>query len=285
MPDISAVIPTFNCKDFIKSCLDSVFVQGYQNIEVIVVDNGSQDGTVNFIRENYPEVILLQNLQNLGACKARNQGIERSSGCWILTLDCDIILQKDFLSKIVKIIENLPSNIGMIQPKILYPDKKTIYSTGIYLSHLRRFYDIGKGKDDNGQFNTLRHIFGACSAAALYRRDMLEELKEATGYFDERFFFLVEDVDLSWRAQRRGWESLYYPKAICYHYGNSSRINKKLRQYLCFRNRLYSIMKNEKLLHYFLKIYPMFLYDFPHLIYLAITNKYIFNKNLPEIKN
>jgi len=74
---------------------------------------------------------------------------------------------------------------------------------------------------------------------------MLWELKEETGYFDERFFFLVEDVDLAWRAQKKGWKALFYPKGVCYHSGNSSRTNGKLRQYFCFRNRYLMILKNE----------------------------------------
>lgn len=275
---ISIVVLTFNSTKFIGPCLDSIFNQDCQDFEVIVVDNGSQDGTVAFTRENYPQVALVENKQNLGACKARNQGIKAASGNWIFTLDCDTILKRNFLPVVIQTIENLPFHIGMLQSKILNPDKKTIYSTGIHLSYLRRFYDIGKGKNDNGQFNTSKYIFGACSAASLYKRDMLEEIKEGTGYFDERFLFLVEDVDLSWRAQRKGWKALYNPEAVCFHWGNSSNLDKKLRQYLCFRNRLFLISKNEKLTRKIKLIPVFFIYDLPRLLYLALTNHYLFKK-------
>ena len=274
MSEISIIILTLNSEKFIKSCLDSLFTQVHQDFEVIVVDNGSRDDTVDFIRETYPQMILIANKENLGTAFARNQGIEIAKGKLILTLDCDIILGKDFLKKIMDFARESGDSIGMFQPKILNVDKKTIYSCGIYLSKLRRFYDIGKGEFENGRFNIPKYIFGACSAAALYKKKMLEEIKQETGYFDERFFFLVEDVDLSWRAQRKGWKALYCPEAVCYHLGNSSNTSQKIRQYLCFRNRYYSIIKNES----FKKISITFLlsssYDSFRFFYLLFNNPY-----------
>lgn len=286
---LSIIILTFNSIKFIKPCLDSIFSQDYQNFEVIVVDNGSRDGTVSFIKENYPQVILIENKENLGACKARNQGITISKGKWVFTLDCDIILEKDFISKILNITKNLSPKVGMIQPKILKSNRKTIFSTGISLSFLKRFYDIGKDIKDLGQFNKPKYVFGVCSASAPYSRKMLEEIKESTGYFDERFFFLVEDVDLAWRAQRKGWKALYYPEAISYHDGNSSSLNKSLRQFLSWRNRKF-MLKKYRLNRFKLTIVYLF-YDLPRLAFLFLSNPYvrnaIINKNgcsINEIK-
>ena len=267
MPEISIIVLTFNSIKFIKSCLDSVLAQDYKCLEVIVIDNGSIDGTVTFIKEEYPQLRLIENRNNLGAAKARNQGIEVSKGDWILTLDCDIILEKDFLKKIIEFISASGGSVGSFQPKILNIDKKIIYSCGIHLSWIRRFFDINKGKVNNQEFDTPQYIFGACSAAALYSRQMLEEIKEDTGYFDERFFFLVEDVDVAWRAQRKGWKAVFCPETICYHHGNSSKTDKKLRHYLCFRNRLSLVSKNENLLGK-IRLIPVFLmYDFPRLLF------------------
>lgn len=277
---ISVIISTFNSIEFIKPCLASLFAQDSRDFEVIIVDNGSGDGTVDFLKNNYPQIILIENEQNLGACKARNQGIEVATGDWILTLDCDVVLNDNFLSQIIKATENISPKTGMIQPKILKADRETIYSNGIFLSFSRRFYDIDRDETDNGQFNSSKYIFGACCAAAVYSRRMLEEIKEETGYFDERFFFLVEDVDLAWRAQKRGWTALFYPEPVCYHSGNSSRLDKKLRQYLCFRNRYYSIIKNEGLVNYSIKLFPLLFYDLPRLLCLILTNSYIFRKPL-----
>jgi len=283
MPEVSIIILTFNSSRFIKLCLDSVFSQNYQDFEVILVDNGSKDGTVNFIKENHPLVKLIENRENLGACKARNQAIEIAEGNRILTLDCDIILEKNFLNKIMGFAEKCEGSVGMIQPKILKEDKKTIYSCGIYLSKLKRFYDIGKGVLDNGQFNTSKYIFGTCSAAALYKREMLKDIVENTGYFDERFFFLVEDVDLSWRAQKKGWEALFYPEAACYHFGNSSGYDKKIRQYLCFRNRYFTILKNEKSIFLPKLAYFLLIYDIPRMGYFLFANNKFSIRALKEI--
>ncbi|MDD5154968.1 MAG: glycosyltransferase family 2 protein [Candidatus Omnitrophica bacterium] len=278
MQVISVVIPTFNSNRFIGPCLDSLFAQDYRGLEAIVVDNNSQDDTAALVRKNYPMVNLIQNKHNLGPCKARNQGIGRASGDWILTLDCDTVLDKNFISRIQEAIRDLPARVGMIQPKILQAGGKTIYSCGISLSFLRRFYDINRDKADDGEFNKPKYIFGACSAAAIYRMRMLQELKEDTGYFDERFFFLAEDVDLSWRAKNQGWKALFCPQAVCSHYGDSSGFDKKLRQYLCWRNRYYTIIKNEGWMMYSARIIPLLFYDLPRLAYLVFTNKYAYKR-------
>jgi GT2 family glycosyltransferase len=274
MPEISAVILTYNSIKFIKPCLDSLFAQDYRDFEVIIVDNGSNDETASFIRDKYPQVRLVKNKENLGAAKGRNQGIEIAGGKWVLTLDCDVMLENDFLKRIMQFAKESEDSIGMFQPKILRDNKQTIYSCGIHLSCLRRFHDIGKDSRDNGRFDKPRYIFGACSAAALYKKEMLEEIKEKNEYFDERFFFLVEDVDLSWRAQKKGWQCIFYPNAICYHKGNSSEFNSITRKYFCFRNRYFMILKNEKLNNTILKLPFCLIYDLPRLFYLLL------NKNL-----
>jgi len=271
---ISIIIITCNSQKFISLCLDSIKKQDCRDFELIIVDNGSNDKTIDMIKGNYDSVILILNNENLGASKARNQGIDIAKYEWILTLDNDVALEKGFLSRIQGLIKSLPKDIGIVQPKILYPDKKKIYSCGLYLSWMRRFYDIGKGKKDVGQYSKAKEIFGACSAAALYRRDMLDDIREGTGYFDERFFFLVEDVDLAWRAQKKAWKAQFYPELTCYHSGDSSLTNDKMRQYLCFRNRYLMIEKNEGWKNYTLRILPLLFYDLPRLAYLFISNPY-----------
>lgn len=248
--------------------------QAPEGLEIIVIDNGSRDDTAGFVKKNYSNVILIENRINLGACKARNQGIEISKGSWVMTLDSDVVLGKDFFAGIHEAISSAPGSIGIIQPKILKEDRKTIYSAGIHLSFLRRFYDIGKGKPDGARYFEPAFCFGACSACAIYRRKMLDEVKEKNGYFDEKFFFLVEDVDLSWRAQRKGWKTIFYPAAACYHFGNSSAFSEEIRQYLCFYNRYAMIKKNEGLMGK-LKLFSLgFFYDAPRIFYIAGTNKY-----------
>jgi len=279
---ISIIVLSYNSVVFIEACIESILGQDYRNFEVIVVDNGSKDSALSLIKRDYPSVKIIWNKENLGACIARNKGVDASKGEWILTLDCDVILEKDFLGKIMKAAEASEKNTGMFQAKILQMDKKAIYSCGIDLSKLRRFHDIGRGRADDGRFDKVKYVFGACSAAALYRKQMLEDVKEKTGYFDERFFFLVEDVDLAWRAQKKGWKAEFCPEAVCYHAGNSSGSGRKMRQYLCFRNRYFLILKNDDM-NIPKNIAIALLYDLPRLGYLMLTNKHIW-KALTEIK-
>ena len=275
---ISVVVLTYNSLRSIKRCLDSLLAQDLSDLEVIVVDNGSLDGSVEFIQKYYPQVKLIGNKSNLGASRGRNQGITLAQGEWVLTLDCDVVLERNFLKAARELIGSLRDyRVGMLQPKILMEDQKTAYSCGIYLTGLRRFYDIGRGKSGAKPLGVNKNIFGACSAAAFYRRSMLEDIKEKSGYFDERFFFLVEDVDLSWRSRHKGWRTVFSPETICYHSGGSSSINKNMRQYLCWRNRYYSIIKNDGFFKYFGKVFPFLLYDFPRLVYLLIVNPYARN--------
>ena len=266
---ISVVILTLNSIKFLKPCLDSLLSQEPAVMELIIVDNGSSDGTVTFIKENYPQVILIKNKFNLGAAKARNQRIEKARGEWILSLDCDVVLDKNFFCNIDNILKGLPTGIGLIQPKIFGPKEKIIYSAGITISFLRRFFDIGKGQRDRGQFDKTKYIFGACSAAALYSKKMLDDIKQYGDYFDANFFFLFEDVDLSWRSRNKKYKAVFCPEAVCYHHGNSSETPNKIRQYLCLRNRYYTLLKNDSMRNYIL---PFLLYDLPRLIWLCIIN-------------
>lgn len=284
MAEISIIIPVYNGINFIEGCLDSITLQTYKEFEIIVVDNGSTDNTPFLIEENYSRVRVVKNKKNLGTCKARNQAIEITQGKWVLSLDCDIILEKNFLAKIIMFANKSEESIGMFQPKILKSDKKMIYSCGIYLSKLRRFYDIGWGKFDNGESNDSEYIFGVCSAAALYKREMLEDIKQDGQYFDEDFFFLVEDVDVAWRAQRNGWRAISFPDAVCYHYGDSSGFGKQYRQYLSFRNRYFLILKNEDARGVVKIILLLIIYDIPRLFYLLFVNKYTL-KALREVKD
>lgn len=271
-PGISIIVLTCNSEKFIRPCLGSIFKQLHEGLEVIVVDNGSKDKSVAIIKENFRGIGIIENAVNLGAAEARNQGIKLARGEWILFLDCDTVLKDDFFAAVLKTVDKLPPETGMLQPKILNPDKRTIYSCGIHLAWSRRFYDIGSQKRDNQRFTRRREIFGPCSAAALYRRRLFEGLKEDTGYFDRRFFFLVEDVDLAWRAKKHYWKCLFIPEAVCYHQGNSSSLGIKRRQFLSFRNRYIMVKKNEGVLRYSAKLLPLLIYDLPRFCFLFFTN-------------
>jgi len=275
MPKVSIIIVTRNARGIINECLDSVFSQDYRDYETMVIDNNSSDGTNEFIKKNYPQVTLLNNDQNVGFCRANNQGIEIAQGEFILTLNSDVVLENSFLTELINASKNLAPAIGMLGPKILGTDKKTIDSTGIILTKVRRFYNRGSGEIDLGQYDDKRDIFGSCAAAAFYKREMLETIKVDGEYFDKDFFFLAEDVDLAWRANLAGWRGYFVPEARCYHHGNSSGMSKKMRQYLSFRNRYFMMMKNERLDEFIRELDHFLFYDITRFFYLIFTNPII----------
>ena len=223
MAKISIIIPAYNSAVFIIPCLDSVFSQITPGIEVILIDDNSKDNTIGLVRNKYPQVKIIANKTNLGASASRNQGLVIAEGDWIITLDCDIILQNNFLKQVAELINTLPEQIGSVQFKILQSNKNKIYSAGIKRSFLNRFHDIHRGSTEG--FDTNKDIFGACCAAALYRRKMLEEVKDKYGYFDERLFFLFEDADLAWRAQKKGKSISWLQHEIFNGIPKISRVN------------------------------------------------------------
>lgn len=283
MKAISVILVSYNSSRHIESCLNSIFIQETpNNIEVIVVDNGSKDDTVRIIKDKLYKIVLICNEKNLGFSMALNQGINIATGEYILILNSDIILEKNFIKKLSIQTERLPHHIGMISPKIMCTDK-IIDSTGIFISKLRRLHDRGRGCEDRKQFDLPTNIFGPCGACAIYKREMLEDVKIDNEYFDEDFFILVEDFDIAWRANLLGWKGWFIPQLRCSHQGGISRKKSKLLQYYTFRNRYFLLIKNESILGLLKLILFVWCYDLPRLFYLLFTNKYII-KALGEIK-
>ena len=281
---LSIIVITYNSQDVILNCLGSVFAQKHSRIEVIVVDNASEDETSSIIKSKYPDVVLIENQKNLGPCKARNQGIVRANGKFILCLDDDTKLNSNFLVNIHKAIES-DDSIGAVQPKVLMADGKTAYSTGIYATFLRRFYDIGVGKIDGERFSQRRDIFGASATAVLYRREALETIRQREEYFDEDFFYFFEDVDISWRMQKKGWRTVYAPDSVCFHVGGRSRNKDEISQYLCFRNRYLVIIKNESFVGFLRLFIVFFVYDLWRNLFMLISNpKYFFKASYEVVK-
>lgn len=262
MPLVSIHIVTWNSRRFIGSCLESVFQQTLRDLEVTVVDNGSKDGTSRLIVERYEkQVRLIKNLANEGYCRGHNQAIAASSGEYVLALNPDVVMTPKFLVHIVEAMNTSP-DIGAVNGKLLRVGPEAfdwdqfrlpsgdlpIDSAGLMMFRTRRQFLRGYMKS-SGRFNERAYIFGPDGAAALYRRQMLEDVKIDGQYFDEAFFAQKEDVDLAWRAQLFGWKSLYAPEAVAYHVrgfrpgerkGMSSEIKRQ-----AVKNRYLMMIKNE----------------------------------------
>ena len=249
---ISVIIPNWNGKKFLKTCLDSLRKQTYQDIEIILVDNGSKDGSVLFTKENFPEVRILQFEENFGFSAAVNKGIRASKGEYISLLNNDTEVDPHWLQELKKGLDENPK-VGFCASKIFFYDqRKRINSVGLRMGVDDSAWDIGFDALDKEQYDEKQFIFGACAAAAIYRRSLFQDV----GFFDEDFFIYVEDVDLSFRAQLRGYKCLYVPSAIVYHrWSATAQQNKNISGFYIERNLLFNLMKNMPL--YFLIRFPL----------------------------
>lgn len=282
---LSIIIPIYGSGKFIHRCLESIFSQNACDFEVIVVGNNDDESAADLIKDKYPQINIIKNDKNYGAAFARNQGIKVSRGQYIMFLDSDAYLENNFFSKLMVIWEKQPKNVGALASKILYADSNRIFSCGLKISPLYRVYDWGRNKKGI-KFNQSFIVDGPNSCCAIFKRESLASVNSGNGqYFDNDFFFLFEDADLALRFKSCGWITLFVPELVCGHYGQGSAGGKKYRQYLCFRNRWFIILKNKKgirLLVFFIK---SFLYDISRTLYFFITNNEYFFIMLRDIRN
>lgn len=236
---ISIVIPNYNGKHFLEGCLSSIAAQTYRDFETILVDNASRDGSVSFVKERFPWILTVENPVNLGFAGGTNSGIRKAKGQYILTLNNDTRLEPDFLEEVKTAMES-DSTVGTVAPKMLLMDGR-INSTGMCISRSGAAWNRGMFEHDRGQYDAPGPIIGACAGAALYRRELFDDI----GLFDEDFFLYHEDVDLSFRAFLAGWNCLYWPKAVVWH-ENSGTLDygSDLCIYYVNRNILWFVAKS-----------------------------------------
>jgi len=220
---VSVTIVTYNSGRYIKRCLESVLSQKGPDVEIIVIDNNSTDGTWDILEQYEDRITLVQNETNIGFAAAQNQAIAMTRGNWILTLNPDVLLMPYFIQALME-AGRLDRRIGVVCGKLLVmsPDfdidaKPRVDSTGIYFNPMLRHLDRGSRELDNGHYLKREYVFGATAAAALYRREMIEDVSIEGEFFDPDFFVYREDADVAWRAQLMGWRCLYTPFARGYH--------------------------------------------------------------------
>ena len=220
---VSVTVVTYNSGRFIKRCLESVLEQKYPNLEVVVIDNASTDGTVDILEQFEGRCQIHYNEENIGFAAAQNQAIALSTGEWVLTLNPDVLLLKNFIQSLID-AGQIDPKAGTVCGKLLtihasfdLPEKQLVDSTGIYFTPMLRHLDRGSQEVDNGHYLSFEYVFGATAAAALYRRQMIEDISILGEFFDPDFFVYREDADVAWRAQLMGWRCLYTPHARGYH--------------------------------------------------------------------
>ncbi len=220
---VTVTVVTYNSGRFIKRCLESVLEQKYPNLEVVVIDNASTDGTVDILEQFTDRCRIYYNDENVGFAAAQNQAISLAHGEWVLTLNPDVLLLPNFIQSLVEAGQLDPKagtvcgKLLTIRPSFDLPEKDLVDSTGIYFTPMLRHLDRGSQEVDNGPYVNFEYVFGATAAAALYRRQMIEDIAINNEFFDPDFFVYREDADVAWRAQLMGWRCIYTPLARGYH--------------------------------------------------------------------
>ncbi len=237
----SVIIVNWNGRDYLEDSLRSVERQVFRDFEVLVVDNGSEDGSVRMIREQFPWVTeIIENRQNLGFGVANNQAIERARGRYVVLLNNDTEVEPGWLGALVTAAE-ADSSVGMCASKILNFDRRDeIDNTGhlIYPDGLNR--GRGRLETDRGQYDEAREALFPSGCAALYRKDMLDEI----GLFDDTFFAYGDDTDLGLRGRLAGWGCVFVPEARVYHrYSATTGQYSPQKAFLVERNRVWVAVK------------------------------------------
>lgn len=224
-PHVSIGILTYNSEKYLEHAIPSFLAQDYPNLEIVVLDNNSSDNTVSILQERYPEVQVITSKENLGFSKGHNRLIRETNGDFYLCTNIDLILEPNFVSKLVDIMEQHPdcaSATGKLLRWNFEKFQKTniIDSTGLGVKRPFTFFDRGQGELDQGQFDSKEQILGCSAAVALYRTSALDKValqREQKEYFDEIMFMYKEDIDLALRLQIAGFSAYYTPEAIGYH--------------------------------------------------------------------
>jgi len=238
------VILNWNGRDYIRGCVRSALDQTYGNFRVLVVDNGSTDGSRETVADEFPEAGLLPLPDNLHFARGSNAGFEealRDPECaFVAPLNNDTRVDPEWLASLVASAQE--PRVGTVASKMVFMDRPEILnSTGIAIARDGSGLDRGWNQRDEGQFDTAVDVFGPSAGAALYRREVLETV----GLFDADFVAYYEDLDLAWRARLAGWEGRFSPRAVVFHKYSASTSPRALwKTYQGERNRIWNLVQN-----------------------------------------
>ena len=220
---VSITIVTWNSARHLRDCLASVERQDYRDIEVIILDNASTDGTQEILREYESRFRVIYRSENSGFAAGQNEAMRAARGEWILCLNPDILMRQEFVSQLVAAGEAHPAAGAVCgkllrwKPEELHERTNIIDSTGVYFTRNMRHLDRGAEEIDRGQYDRVQYVFAATGAAVMFRREFINAVSVEGEFFDEEFFSFREDGDLAWRAQLMGHKYLYTPNAVAWH--------------------------------------------------------------------
>ena len=261
MSKVTIIIPNYNGIKFMKDCIESLRIQTYKNFEILVVDNGSKDESVDYLRdlESYESNLNIKAIyldENLGFAGGVNVGLAACDSKYVILLNNDTEVFPDYVEMLVNAIEK-SDRIFAVNPLMINAhDKELVDDAGDGYSLLGWGYQIGVG-EKVADFTKRRAVFSACAGASIYRKSILDEI----GYFDEMHFAYLEDMDLSFRARLRGYIIGFEPRAKVYHLGSATSGSKynSFKVRLAARNNIYLIYKNMTNLQIAFNFFPLLL--------------------------
>ena len=266
-PKVSIIIPHYNGIDILDDCLTSLQQSTYANIEIIVIDNASKDGSPEIIHQHFPDIILLKNKTNEGFAGGCNRGASQAKGKYLLFLNNDTTQEPDWIEPLVNCLEK-EEVIGAVQPKILnYFEKNLFDYAGGSGGHMDILcFPFARGRIfteqeiDTGQYNASEKVFWASGTAIMVRKDLFIKAEE----FDNTFFAHMEEIDLCWRLNMLGYEIWAEPRSVIYHKNATTLPMYSLKKYyLNHRNSMYMMCSNYSIL--------LTIYLFPLRIALEIS--------------
>ncbi len=243
-PKVTAVVIGYNSRDIVGPCLQTLLDQDYPNLDVVVVDNASADGTADFIREQFPSIRLIASDKNLGFAEGNNLVFKTTDSKYVALLNQDAYAAKNWITELVRCAE-LSDRIGSVGSKMLMHRCPTLLnSTAIEINEAGWGWDRQVGEKDENPSPAPEEVFGGCGGAVMYRKSALD----AVGGFDPAFFMYYEDTDLAWRLRLAGFVNLYAPLAVVRHdfHGDTGATPGRLyrRRFMSERNRWATLVKN-----------------------------------------
>lgn len=238
---VSVIIPNWNGEQLLKDCLTSLTNQTFKDFEIILVDNGSEDNSINYVNNNFPDVKIILLLKNYGFSKAINEGVKKSKAKYVVFLNNDTEVDKEWLNNLIKCAKLHPEAISINSKILNFYNRKKIDGIGILINEVGQAKSIGWSEEDKGQYKKEMYIFGATGGASLFVRDDFIKV----GMFDESYFMYSEEVDFAFRAQFLKYKSIHCPKAIVYHkHKTSANRRPQFIEYWQFRNMYITIIKD-----------------------------------------
>ena len=239
--EVSLVVVSWNGRRLLERCLPLALAQDYEGYEVVVVDNGSTDGTAAWVASAYPSVRLIRCARNLGFAEGNNLAIRATESAYVATLNNDAEPPPGWLSALVEAMARAP-DVGMCASRMLRADDPSVVDAcGLAVDRAGIAWNRRSGEPDREDEVAPYEVFGPCAGAALYRRAMLDQV----GPFDADYFAYYEDVDLAWRAQRAGWRCLYVPAArVLHRHSSTGGEGSPFKGYQLGRNKVWTLIKN-----------------------------------------